>query len=108
MKIIIGLILILNTIHTGKGMKAAPNAKIDDGLIDIILLPSKISRIELLKLLPKLFTGKHILSEYVEYVTAKTIQLYPENNEILNIDGEIKSKTPVSISVIPQKFIIYS
>ena len=71
-------------------------------------MPSKISRIELLKLLPKLFTGKHILSEYVEYVKAKTIQLYPENNEILNIDGEIKSKTPVSISVIPQKFIIYS
>ena len=35
-------ILNLNTIHTGKGMKAAPNALLDDGLIDIIILKANI------------------------------------------------------------------
>ena len=45
-------IMCLNTIHTGKGMKAAPNAKLDDGLFDIIILNEKISKFKLLKLLP--------------------------------------------------------
>ena len=101
-------ILILNTIHTGKGMQAAPDALIDDGLMDIILLPNTISKIGLLKLLPKLFTGKHVLSNHVDYIKAKKIELYPEINEVLNIDGEIKSQTPLSISIIAGKFNIYA
>ena len=41
-------ILNLNTIHTGKGMKAAPNALLDDGLLDIILLgPIPIEQVRL-------------------------------------------------------------
>ena len=55
-------ILNLNTIHTGKGMKAAPKALLDDGLIDIIILRPSISKFELLNLLPKIYTGKHIYS----------------------------------------------
>ena len=35
-------IMCLNTIHTGKGMKAAPNAKLDDGLFDVIIINAKI------------------------------------------------------------------
>ena len=34
-------ILICNTIHTGKGMKAAPKAKFNDGLLSIISVNSK-------------------------------------------------------------------
>ena len=43
-------ILICNTIHTGKGMKAAPKAKFNDGLLDIISVNSKISFLQLIKL----------------------------------------------------------
>ena len=71
-------ILNLNTIHTGKGMKAAPKAKLDDGLLDVIILRSKISRLELLLLLPKIYTGKHVLSKKVEYLQAKKVQIFPE------------------------------
>ena len=101
-------ILTLNTIHTGKGMKAAPRAKLNDGLIDIIILKSKISKLELILLLPKIFSGKHILSNKIEYVQAKQINIIPEENEILNIDGEMKCSTPVNISIIPQIIEIFS
>ena len=47
-------IMCLNTIHTGKAMKAAPRALLDDGLLDIILLKSNISKWKLLFLLPKI------------------------------------------------------
>lgn len=100
-------IMCLNTIHTGKGMKAAPKAKIDDGLLDIILLDSKISMIGLLFLLPKIFTGKHIESKYVEYLQAKSLSIKPLKDEILNIDGENKLMTPVNISIISKKINIF-
>ena len=101
-------ILNLNTIHTGKGMKAAPNALLDDGLIDIIILRPSITKFELLNLLPQIYTGKHINSQHIEYITAKKIEIHPFNNEILNIDGEMKCKTPLSISLLPKRINIFS
>ena len=101
-------ILNLNTIHTGKGMKAAPKALLDDGLIDIIILKPSITKFALLKLLPQIYTGEHINSEHIEYITAKKIEIYPLYNETLNIDGEMKCKTPLSISILPKKINIFS
>ena len=52
-------IIACNTIHTGKAMKMAPHAKLNDGLIDLIIV-RKTSRIKLLKLFPKLFIPIHV------------------------------------------------
>jgi len=100
-------ILICNTIHTGKGMQAAPKALIDDGFMDIILLKSTISKLQLLKLFPQIFSGAHIKSPYIEYLQAKKIKLIPETKDVLNIDGEAKCLTPVRVSVIPKKISIF-
>ena len=86
---------------------AAPRAKIDDGLLDIIILNKDISRLKLLKLLPLLFKGEHIKSSSVDYKTAKRIELHPKTDEILNIDGEIKNYTPISISVLKNELSFY-
>ena len=94
-------ILITNTIHTGKGMKAAPRALLDDGLLDVVFLKSNISIIQLLYLFPKLFSGRHIDSPYIEYINVKNIELIPDKHEVLNVDGELRGKTPVRVSVLP-------
>ena len=54
--------LVANTIHTGKGMKVAPHAKMDDGLLDVITLDAKISKKDLLHLFPKIFSGEPLKS----------------------------------------------
>ena len=100
-------LLICNTIYTGNAMMAAPNARVDDGLLDVVILNKEISRIELLKLLPTLFKGEHLKSPYVDYKIAKKIELKPRNDEILNIDGEIKNYTPVKIKILKHKLSIY-
>ncbi len=97
------LITICNTIHVGKGMKMAPNAKLNDGKMDIVIIKNDFTKIELLKLFPKLFTGKHIQNEKVIYKQAKSFRLEPLKNEILNIDGEIIGETPVTIKTISKK-----
>ena len=98
----------MNNIHTGKGMKLSPNAKLDDGLLDLILIENNVTRFELAKLLSKLFDGSHIKSNFVKYMQVKNVSINPKINEHLNIDGEIKEITPIQISVLPKKLIIYN
>ena len=100
-------LLIQNTIHTGKGMKAAPNALLDDGLIDIVFVNKKATRLQLIKLLAKLSSGSHIRSEYVQYEQIRKIKLLPTMDEAVNIDGDVKNQTPVEVTVIPKKLPIY-
>ena len=96
-------ILALNTQHTGKGMFAAPKAKLDDGLIDLIVVREK-GKMKLLHLLPKIFDGSHINSEIVEYHQVSSFSLIPEEDSVLNIDGEIAGKTPINVTMIPNSF----
>ena len=99
-------ILICNTIHTGKGMKAAPKAKFNDGQLDIVSVKSQISFFQLIKLFTKIFTGKHIHSPFVDYINAQTINLIPENNEVLNVDGDARGGTPVKVEILKNKLSI--
>ena len=89
-----------NTIHTGKGMKMAPLARLDDGLIDLIIV-RKVSRFKLLKLFPKVFSGNHISDPGVDYRQVKKFSIFPEKDRQLNIDGEVLGSTPVKVEVLP-------
>ena len=92
-------VLGCNTIHTGKGMKMAPLAQINDGMIDLIIA-RKASRIKLLRLFPKLFSGKHIADPIVEYRHVREFSVLPLEDGTLNIDGEILGSTPLHVTMI--------
>ena len=96
-------ILACNTIHTGKAMRAAPKANLNDGLIDLVIV-KKTNRFKLLMLFPKLFSGDHINSSLVEYKQVKNFYIKPKIDSGLNIDGELIGQTPVSVDV--QKSLI--
>ena len=95
-----GFILGCNTIHTGKGMKMAPMAQLNDGYIDLIVA-HKASRWKLFKMFPKVFSGKHIADPIVEYHQVKSFSIIPKVDNILNIDGEMIGSTPIDVDVIP-------
>jgi sphingosine kinase len=92
-------IIACNSIHVGKGMKMAPKARLDDGLIDLIVIRSGVSRTRLLQVLPKLFDGSHINEPELEYYQTSQFSLIPETDEILNIDGEIMGSIFIISSV---------
>ncbi len=100
-------IIACNSIHVGKGMKMAPKAKLDDGLIDLIVIRSGASRARLLQVLPKLFDGSHINEPEVEYYQTSTFSLIPQRDEILNIDGEMLGSTPIKVEMIPNAFEMF-
>jgi len=98
-------IIACNTIHVGKGMKMAPKAQLDDGLVDVIIVP-KVNRFSLLKLFPKLFTGEHINSPELQYKQVNSFSIIPKENNKLNIDGELLGTTPVNVRVLQKEIEI--
>ena len=100
-------IIACNSMHVGKGMKMAPKARLDDGLIDLIVIRAGASRTRLLQVLPKLFDGSHINEPEVEYFQTSKFSLIPETDEILNIDGEIMGSTPINVEMIPKAFEMF-
>ena len=70
-------------------MKMAPQAKLNDGKMDIILIEDNFSKLELLKLFPTLFAGDHIKNDKVKYLQSSSVILKPRKDDILNIDGEL-------------------
>ena len=96
------LVVICNTKHVGRGMKMAPKAILNDGKVDIITINSDVNKFELLKLFPKIFSGKHIDSSKVKYLQGSSVELVSKE-DILNIDGELKGQTPFKIKVLNKK-----
>ena len=94
-------IIACNTIHTGKAMRIAPRARLDDGKIDLVIV-RKSSKIKLLKLFPKLFSGEHIKSPLVEYRQVEKFSVIPKEDSSLNIDGELIGNTPIDVTMQPK------
>ena len=94
-------IIACNTKYVGKDMKMAPNAIIDDGLIDLIIV-KKASSLTLFSVFPKLFDGSHVDHDACEYVHCKSFSIDPDDKGKLNIDGEIIGTSPVSVTLIKE------
>lgn len=89
-----------NTETTGGGMKIAPGATIDDGVLDICLVET-VSKPTLLYQLSQVFSGKHVHHPSVTMLRAKTISVDADPPQPLLIDGEVCGTTPATITLLP-------
>jgi diacylglycerol kinase (ATP) len=93
------LISVSNVATTGGGMRIAPDARPDDGLLDICLV-EKIGKMALVGQLPGVFAGKHVRHPAVRMMTARTVRIETESPKILWIDGEVIGTTPATFKIL--------
>ncbi len=91
------LIAIANGRSYGGGMLVCPHAKLDDGLFDVMIL-EPVSKLEFIKVFPKVFSGSHITHPAVEIFRTKKITLVAD--AIAYADGERIGPAPVSAECI--------
>jgi diacylglycerol kinase (ATP) len=91
------LIAIANGRSYGGGMLVCPHAKLDDGLFDVMIL-KPVSKLEFLKVFPRVFSGSHITHPAVEIFRTKKITLAAD--AIAYADGERIGPAPVSAECI--------
>lgn len=93
------LIAVANGSYYGGGMKIAPRARIDDGLLDICLVRN-MPRNRIIALFPLLFSGGHLERPEVEYFNAKKIRVFCEKG-FINSDGDIIGECPAEMHIEP-------
>lgn len=94
------LISFGNGISYGGGMKVCPDAKLDDGLLDVTELGA-VSKFMFLKSFPSVFKGTHTKNDFVTQHLIKTAYVEAPG-QIAYADGERLGPVPVNIEVRPQ------
>ena len=98
------LIAVSNGICYGGGMKVTPDARIDDGLFDILIL-SPVSKLEFLKVFPKVFSGKHTTHPAVKILRGRSVEI--DSDAVAYADGERVGPLPVKARVIERGLLTW-
>lgn len=95
------LVAVLNTPSYGSGLRFAPEAKINDGLLDLVIVEA-LSPLELLIALPRLIVWGEVRSPRVKRYQVHEVTIDTGIPRRFHGDGEILGSAPVKISVLPQ------
>lgn len=105
------MVAVCNGHSYGGGFTAAPESKLDDGVLDVLVVKS-IPLLTIARVLPVYQSGRHfsdgdIVPEWrdvIEYFPAKKVEISPvdPNQEmIVNVDGECGPDRLLTAEVVP-------
>lgn len=84
----------------GGGMRAAPDALLDDGLLDVVVLES-IGKLRFLtRLLPKVFSGEHVREPSVRCFRAREVAIGADRPFTMYADGDPIGELPLRVRVL--------
>jgi diacylglycerol kinase (ATP) len=89
-----------NLPYYGGGIPICPDARPDDGLLDITVVGAT-SRRDLVTILPRLRTGRHIDHPAVRTLRARSVHLSGENHWVAYADGERQARLPLTVRCVP-------
>ena len=98
------LIAVSNGQSYGAGMRITPDASINDGQFDVMIL-GPVSRFEFLRVFPKVFTGKHVSHPAVKILKGKEVDI--DSDAVAYADGERIGDLPIRARVAPQSLLTW-
>jgi len=93
-------VAISNSGRYGGGMRLAPDASVEDGLLDVVTT-SATSRLRFLRALPKVFQGTHVHEDSVEVRPARVVELAADRPFRVFADGDPVGSLPCTVSIRP-------
>jgi diacylglycerol kinase (ATP) len=99
LKKLVLLAAALNTPTYGGGLRLAPDARLDDGLLEIVMIEMLRKR-DVLALLPRLLLTGELKTEKVTRVRASKVRFVTQGESWFHGDGELLGRAPVEIEVM--------
>jgi diacylglycerol kinase (ATP) len=93
------LLSVANNTTIGGGMRIAPDARLDDGLLDVFIV-KPVSRLRFVRLFPKVFSGTHSTLPIVEFRRARVVRVAAEGIAGY-ADGERFGALPLTVELVP-------
>jgi YegS/Rv2252/BmrU family lipid kinase len=84
----------------GGGMHLAPDASLDDGMLDVVLIASHSKR-SFLATLPKAFRGTHVTHPAVRVLRGVELHVDADRPFTVYADGDPIATTPTTVRVVP-------
>jgi YegS/Rv2252/BmrU family lipid kinase len=85
----------------GGGMLLAPDASLEDGLLDVVLV-GHVPKSRFLRSLPSVFKGQHVRQPNVEIVRAREVAISADRPFAMYADGDPIAALPVTVRVLPK------
>jgi YegS/Rv2252/BmrU family lipid kinase len=93
------LVCASNAEQAGGGLKIAPGARTDDGLLNLNLIKA-VGKLQAIRLLLRVRRGEHIPHPGIQYFTASQVTVGATAPVLVAADGEIIGETPARIEVV--------
>lgn len=84
----------------GGGMFIAPDAELDDGLLDVILT-EHVSKLRFVRSLPKVFKGTHVAEPTVRVLRGHEVAVSADRSFVIYADGDPIGELPAVIRSVP-------
>lgn len=97
------LIAIANSPYAGGGMMFSPDARVDDGLLDIVTA-SDISRAIVVREMTRIHSGGHLANPRVRIMRGKSVRienLTSQDALAIEADGDVRGYTPLEFRIMP-------
>ncbi len=98
------LVMVTNSSSTGGGFIVSPDAKINDGKLNMVLC-KPLPFIKRLKNLPIIEKGKHLDKEFILHKLVSNVIIECEEETLAQIDGELISAKTFDIKVLPGQYL---
>lgn len=93
------LVSVGNGQSLGGGMKVTPDAVLDDGLLDVLVV-DRLTRLQFLRIFPKVFAGTHLGDPRVHVHRVRRVTIHSDD-VVAYADGERVGPLPVTVEVVP-------
>jgi YegS/Rv2252/BmrU family lipid kinase len=93
---------VANSKAYGGGMYAAPQAVLDDGLLDVLLCAGVPKRRFLFRIIPKVFKGTHLQEPNISTFRGETIEISADRPFTLYADGDPLAELPATVRIRPR------
>jgi diacylglycerol kinase (ATP) len=98
------MISVANGSRYGGGFMVAPQAIVDDGWLDLVII-RKIHPLKRFFYLPRVEKGKHITLPFVKVDKVKQVVIRASESVAAHIDGELIEDTVFTIELLPGRFL---
>ena len=98
-------VVMANGCYFGGRMYIAPQAKLDDGLLDMVIA-GDTGRLELLKIWPTLYRGSHTTHPKIRVKKVTRVTIQPSEPVLVEADGELLGECPASFWVVPSALTV--
>jgi YegS/Rv2252/BmrU family lipid kinase len=94
-------VAVANSRAYGGGMFVAPEAQLDDGLLDVVLT-AQVGKLRFLKSLPQVFKGTQVDNEEITMLRGAEVEVSADEDFAIYADGEHLANLPAKLHVLPR------